>query len=118
MPSQSSRTLTQKLKTVRDALTGITDAKVYHYRRPPSLSGAIIWSEESDDGVVLYGDNSVYEQVIKGRIAYWTGTEYDPMVDSIQAALNAEKKIGWQLSAVEYDDEQDLIYHEWTFEVI
>ena len=116
--TSTARTLTNKLQTVRNALTGIEGAKVYHYRRPPSLPGSIIWAEESDDGSYLYGDNSVYEQVIKGRIAYWTNVEYDPMVDSIQSALNTEKWIGWQLSSVEYDDDQDLIYFEWMFEVI
>lgn len=117
MPSED-RTLTKKLQTVRDTLTPIEGVKVYHHRTPPNLSGCIVWAEEGDSGEVLYADNALLEQIIRGRIFYWTGIEYDPIVDEIQAALNGERQIGWRLSVVEYDDELDLIYYEWAFEVI
>lgn len=110
--------LSTKLQKVKKALTSIDGVRVSHYRRPPNLSGWIIWAEESDDGSLLCADNKLYEQIVTGKIEYWTKEEFDPVADAIQEALNADPAIGWRLSYVEYDESSELIYHEWTFTVI
>ncbi len=108
--------ISEKLKHVRDALTSIEGVNVYHYRRPAHETNAIVWAETGDDGTYLYADNGLYEQIVIGWIQYWTKTEYDPIVDAIQNALN-NGQIGWSLADVEYEDETELIYHEWRFSI-
>lgn len=110
--------LSDKLRTVMNALTTVDGANVSHYKRPPNLEGWIVWAEETDDGDFMYADNQMHVQIINGYIEYWTKVEYDPIVDAIQDALNDEPRIGWRLNAVEYDDSTGLIYHEWRFVVI
>ena len=106
--------ISDKLKRIRDTLTGIEGAKVSHYRRPPNLNGYIVWFEQNDDNEYA---EKVHDQIVKGKIEYRTSIEYDQMIDSIQEALNENPKIGWRLYDVNYDDDTGLILYEWDFNV-
>lgn len=110
--------LTTKLKRIRDLLNTVSGVSVYHYKRPPNLSGCVVWSETYDDGTYDYADDKVYEQIVHGRIEFWTKKEYDPAVDSIQEALNSNSRVGWRLNDVDYEDETGLIYYQWDFTVV
>lgn len=107
--------ISDKLKTIRDTLTGIEGANVSHYRRPPNLNGYIVWYETSDHSE--YSDSRMHDQIVSGRIEYWTNVEYDQVIDMIQEALNENAKIGWRLYDVSYDDELGLISYEWEITV-
>lgn len=107
-------TINQKLKFVKEALTTVSK-NVYHYRRPTSLANCIIWQEDSEDGSFRAG-NHLEEQQLHGTIDYFTKTEFDEMIDNIQASLNARSShIGWSLSSVQYEDDTKLIHYEWDF---
>lgn len=103
-----------KLRTVRDALVGVTDA-CYHYRRPPAApkSNYIIWAEDSEDGS-FDANNRKQEQQIHGTVDYYTLTEFDPVVDAIQEAF-VSAGIGFRINSVQYEDDTNLIHYEWDF---
>lgn len=103
-----------KLRTVRDALVGVTDA-CYHYRRPPAApkSNYIIWAEDSEDGS-FDTNNRKQEQQIHGTVDYYTLTEFDPVVDAIQEAF-VSAGIGFRINSVQYEDDTNLIHYEWDF---
>lgn len=109
------QSLNSKLLTLKNALTGIEGLKVYHYWHTRLEAPYLIWAEEGE-GDSLHTDNHKSEQVITGTIDYFTKTEFDSVVDEIQDALNSID-IGWELTAVDYEEETNLIHHSWDFEI-
>ena len=103
-----------KLRSVRDALVGVT-AACYHYRRPPAApkSSYIVWAEDSEDQS-FEGDNRKLEQQIHGTVDYFTLKEFDPLVDAVQDAL-VSAGVGFRLNSVQYEDDTNLIHFEWEF---
>lgn len=106
----------EKLSKIKDALTSIENLKVYHYWRPRLQAPYLIWAEEGE-GDSLWTSNHLQEQVIKGTVDYFTKTELDPIVDTIQEKLNGVESLGWNLEAVQYEDETNLIHFSWYFEI-
>lgn len=109
--------LITKSKIIRDALKGINGLKAYHLEKPASVNAPYaIWQEDSE-GQSLYTNNSKAEQVLIVTIDYFTKTEYDTMIDSIQDALNTAQ-VSWKLDSFQYEDETKLLYYEWLCGVI
>lgn len=107
------QSLQNKLMRVRDALVSVT-AKTYHYRRPSTVQKEyIVWAEDSEDAS-FNADNRKAEQQIHGTIDYFTQKEFDPLIDSIQNALD-EARVSFRLNAVDYEDDTKLIHYEWEF---
>ena len=107
------QSLQNKLMRVRDALVSVT-AKTYHYRRPSTVQKEyIVWAEDSEDAS-FNADNRKAEQQIHGTIDYFTQQEFDPLIDSIQNALD-EARVSFRLNAVDYEDDTKLIHYEWEF---
>lgn len=107
------QTLTSKLKRVGNVLAAVC-TKTYHYYRPASLDGCIIWQEDAED-TSMHGNNHLLEQKIHGTIDYYTTTEYDPVIDNVQAVLEGTIGLAWDLSSVQYEDSTKLIHYEWDF---
>lgn len=109
--------LVSKIQIVRDVLTDIEGLQTYHLEKPASVTAPYaIWQEDSE-GQSHHADNHKVEQVIDVTIDYYTLTEYDPMVDSIQDALN-DSRLAWSLNSFQYEDETKLLHYEWLIEVI
>lgn len=103
--------LSAKTKKISLALTAVSNA-VYHYRRPASLDGAVLWAEDSEDGS-FKSDNHLAEQVIHATVDYFTKTEYDQKADDIQTALDSIQTGAWRLNSISYEDDTGLIHFEW-----
>ena len=109
--------LISKSKIVRDALKTVSGLKCYHLEKPASVKAPYaIWQEDSE-GMSHYADNTKAEQVLVLTIDYYTLTEYDTVIDSIQDALN-DARIAWKLNSFQYEDETKLLHYEWLCEVI
>lgn len=107
-------TLSDKLKEIRDILSGLS-IPVYHYYHPPKVAPPFIqWAEDGEEDS-FYADNRTEGQQIHGTIDYYTLTEYDAAIDAIQAALDGAPAVGWRLSSVQYEDETNLVHYEWEF---
>lgn len=104
------------LVKIRDALTSIEGLTVYHYWHPRLEAPYCIWAEEGE-GDSLHTGNHKSEQVITGTIDYYTKTDFDPMVDTIQETLNSIENLGWNLDTVIYEDETNLIHFSWNWEI-
>lgn len=112
-------TLQQKLKRIGDALAAAVPV-TYHYWRPQMNPPFCVWAEDGEDGS-FYADNTKAEQVLTGYVDYYTLTEYDPAVDTIQETmfeLQTNLAFGWALSSVDFDEETNLIHYQWTWSVV
>ena len=105
-----------KLVPIRDMLVGILPNATYHYFRKVKKTQYIIWAEDSEENA-HHSDNVKQYQPVTGTIDLFTQTEYDPVVDQIQEGLNA-LGIVWELNSTQYEEETNLIHHEWIFKVV
>lgn len=109
--------LASKGLKIRNALVGISGLKCYHLTKPASVKAPYaVWQEDAE-GMSHHSDNVKAEQVLEATIDYFTKTEYDPMADAIQDALN-ESGIAWKLESFQYEDETKLLHYEWLLRVI
>ena len=107
-------TLQQKLKKIGAALAQVTPNCRHYYRtvkNPPFLC----WAEDGE-GDSLNTGNRKTEQVISGTVDFFTQTEFDPLIDDVQACLDS-LGVAWRLDMVQYEEETALIHYSWTFEV-
>lgn len=104
-----------KLKWIGDNLAGISE-NCYHYWRAEKRFPCIIWQENAEAGD-LKADNRKAAQKISGTIDYFTGKEFDPVVDEIQKLLEGMEAVTWSLNSIQYEDQTNLIHYEWLFEV-
>lgn len=109
--------LMSKIQKIRDVLNEINGLNAYHIEKPASVKAPyVIWQEDSE-GQSHHADNSKAEQVIEVTIDYYTQTEYDSMVDTIQDALN-DAQVAWIFNSFQYEDETKLMHYEWLVRVI
>ena len=110
-------TLNQKAERLLDILSGVEGLKYYHFFKPATVKAPYaIWQEDSE-GQSFYASNMKAEQVLTLTLDYYTQTEFDPMVDSIQAALN-DARVAWILNSFQYEIETKLLHYEWLIEVV
>lgn len=109
--------LQTKLEKIENALTSIEGLSVYHYLRPRLSAPFCVWQEDGESDALWTGNHKA-EQAVSGSLDYFTSQEYDTMVDEIQAALNSIEGCGWSYNSVQYEDETNLIHHEWVWRVI
>lgn len=106
----------ERLKAVRDALTPLTE-NVFHYWRPKMNAPYIIWAEISE-GSSFNADNKKQEQSMMGSVDLYSKTEFDPLFDAIQSALNGVDGLSWSFSDAQYEDETGLIHHSWEWTIV
>lgn len=111
-------TLSQKLNTLSSTYTGITglSSSSFHYWRPQMDAPYLVWAEDGGDG--LTAGNHIAEQSITGTTDFFTKTENDPLIDSIQSAQNAVEGLWWALNSVQYEEETGLIHFEWRWRFV
>lgn len=85
-----------------------------HYFHSVTAAPFVIWQEDSDNS--QRADNIVQEQAIRGTVDLYSRVEYDPAIDVVQNFLN-NYGASWFLNSVQFEDETNLIHHEWVFEV-
>ena len=86
---------------------------IFHYFRPQQNPPYCIWQEEAENG--LSADNVKDCQAIRGTVDYFTRTEFDTNVDTIQGALDSCS--AWYLNSVQFEEDTNLIHYEWVWEV-
>jgi hypothetical protein len=88
----------------------------YHYEAPDGTTGNyIVWAEDNQSDAV-WADGQMQEQAIEGTLDYFTKTEFDPMTETIQAAMN-NADLSWRLNSVQREPDTGYIHHEWTWSI-
>ena len=104
--------LQNKLEQLGRAFAAVTPS-AYHYFRPISSFPALIWAE-SGEANSFHAGNKKCCQNITGTVDLFTKTEFDPLLDAVQAALDG-LGIAWYLSSVQYEEETGVIHYEWVW---
>lgn len=90
------------------------NCSVTHYVRFNQTPPFLVWAEQGEDQS-FHGNNTKEEQQITGAVDFFTKTEFDPLVDDIQTILNNAPNVGWNLDAVQYEEETYLIHYTWSW---
>ena len=106
--------LQNKLRQMGEAFAAVTSNSC-HYFRPVTAFPALIWAEDGEADS-FNADNHKACQNITGTVDLFTKTEFDPLLDDVQAALEG-LGVAWRLESVQYEDETNAIHYEWTWEV-
>lgn len=98
-------------------LIEIENLDVYHFERPEEQGPPYaVWQEEGEKNA-FSANNRKEEQTIEGTLDFFTQTEFDPLVDDIQDALNSIENCSWNLDTVQYEDNTKLIHYTWSWEL-
>lgn len=111
--------LQNKLERIGTALVDGVGDNVFHYWRPNMTAPFCVWAEDGET-TSLDADNQKAEQTIGGYVDYYTKTEYDPQLDTVQEVLSglaAVMPFGWRLESVQYEEDTNLIHYQWTWSV-
>lgn len=103
-----------KLYQIGVRFAEITD-KCWHYWRPVKAVPCLMWAEDGEENS-FNADNHKREQNITGTCDFYTKTEFDPLIDEVQAALD-DMGMTWQLESVQYEDDTQMIHYEWRWGV-
>lgn len=106
--------LQNKLRQMGEAFAAVTE-NACHYFRPVTAFPALIWAEDGEADS-FNADNHKACQNITGTVDLFTKTEFDPLLDDVQAALEG-LGVAWRLESVQYEDETNAIHYEWSWEV-
>lgn len=107
--------IASRLLDISTALVSIPGLSVGHYKNMLREGDYCVWAEDMEPDRVS-ADNRKKIQNLQGTIDFFTRTEFNPLVDAIQNALN-DAAISFYLSSVQYEDETGYIHYEWIFEV-
>ena len=103
------------LDTVRDALVAL-NVPVYHYTaKPQSKPPYIVYAEDSN--IDLIADGTHVEHAVQGSIDLFSANEGDTLTGSIPQALEIAG-VAYYLNSVQYEEETNLIHHEWIFSAV
>lgn len=103
------------LQSLKDLLLAI-GPPVFHYFASGQTGNYIVWAEDGE-GASGHADNKKTTQVVQGTIDYFTKTEFDPVVEQIQSALNSAD-IAWRLNSVQHEQDTGYIHYEWVWEMV
>lgn len=106
--------LQSKLQQIGEAYSK-SIANSFHYTRPKGLTSFLVWQEDGE-GNSFHFDLHGREQGIHGTTDYYTQTEYDENIDTIQA-INNSLFIVWRLNSVQYEEDTKFIHYEWEWTV-
>lgn len=109
--------LVTKAEKMLDILDSVEGLNAYHLFKPATVKAPYaVWQEDSE-GQSFHANNTKTEQVLTATVDYFTLTEFDSMIDSIQMAFN-DAQIAWRLNSFQYERETNLLHYEWLIEVI
>lgn len=79
-------------------------------KKPPYA----VWAE--DDASGLKANNRTVERAFSGTLDFFTLKENDPLVQSIETALNGAS-CAWYLNSIQHEEETKYIHYEWVWSV-
>lgn len=100
-----------KLRSFAIALATVVTS-LYHYTAP-EMKGANygLWIEEA--GNTLFADNVHGENSMSVSFHYFTKTEFDSVIDSIEAKFE-NLGLYYELISVQYEDATGYIHYDWS----
>ena len=95
------------------AHTDVTD-QVSHWERLKS-DRYFVWQEDGRNDLIADGVH--VEGAVTGTTDLYTKQEFDPWVEELQTAMDAQG-ISWYLNSVQYEEDTGVTHYEWVWEVL
>ena len=114
-PTPTPTTAETILSPLATALSNAVPNSFHYWHPAGTVAPYLVWKEDGDSN--LWAGNGAAELAITGTVDYFTNIEYDPALDLITAALESVGA-SWYLNSVQFEDQTNLIHHEWVFEVV
>lgn len=93
-------------------MPGVT---IRHYWRSGLKAPFFIWAETGDGGD-RWTDNRRKYRNVGGTADYFTSTELDPNVDTIESMFD-ELGCSWALETVDFEEDTNMIHYSWIWSV-
>ena len=107
-------TLQNRLAELAEEFKAISGV-IHHYKRVEKSAPFGVWAEQFETNSD-FSDNHKTAQGIGIQLDYYTQTEFDAVIDSIQSYLDG-KGYPWNVENVIFEDETNLIHYSWSFTV-
>jgi hypothetical protein len=104
-----------RLDEVRDVFLSVLPEATFHNFAWSKPDQYIVWAEDGQADAV-HADNQMQIQVTEGTVDLFTKTEYDPVVNQIQQAMNISD-MSWYKNSTQHEEETGYIHHEWVWQV-
>jgi hypothetical protein len=105
--------LTDLLKIPREEFGKLDH--VFHYLKPECQHEPYaVWQETTESS--FHSDNKKSERILEGILDYFTTEEDDSFLDTLEAAMDA-MGASWTLSAVQFEEQTNLIHFSWDWQV-
>lgn len=112
------KSMQNRLNKFYTTFADIATLDIYHFEKPDTQKAPYaVWAEEGESDS-FQASNIKAEQSIAGSLDYYTQTEFDSMVDTIQDTFNSIEGCSWSLNSVLYEDGTKLIHYNWNWELI
>lgn len=107
-------TLQSRLAELASEFKSISSV-IHHYKRVETSAPFGVWAEQFETNSD-FADNWKTTQGINVQLDYFTQTEFDPVIDSLQAYMN-ENGYPWNLDSVQFEDDTNLIHYSWSLTI-
>ena len=112
----TSLNLNSTLQYFSEVITSAT-SRAWHYHKPEREAFPYaIWTEFAEENS-LHASNVKKIQPIGILLDYFTQTEFDETIDTIQETLNSADRVAFELTDIQYEEESNVIHYSWTVEV-
>lgn len=102
------------LQNIRDLFVSVTE-NCHHYHARSKPDTYLVWAEDGQADAV-HSENKMQIQVKEGTVDLFTKTEYDPLFDKVQEAMN-NAGMTWRWSSTQHEEDTGYIHHEWIWQV-
>ena len=109
------QTISTLLQPLEAALSALTDACYHYVAQPNAVPPYLVWQEDGDGD--LGADNRHAERAVTGTVDLYTKQEWDPLISSVERALESVGA-SWYFSSFQYETETGLLHFEWVWEVL
>jgi len=107
-------TLQSRLTDLADEFKSISDV-IHHYKRVETSAPFGVWAEQYEENS-FFANNGKIRQGVRVQLDYYTQTEFDETLDSLQGHFSS-CGYEWNLDSVLYEDETNLIHYTWSLTV-
>ena len=104
-------------EAVIDVFTGAVDECYHAAMLPRSVTSPeqyLLWMEYPHEDMMADGKHT--ETKVRGTADLYTLTEFDPIIKTIESAMENSGFMAWRMSYIDHEDNTGYWHYEWEWE--